>query len=584
MNWFLLKEIMLLDFLLMSYSLKKPRIRLLLGVAAFVALILGARLYMVQIVYGDALSQKADRQYSRPSSALFDRGSISFQTKDGERIDAATLHTGYTLAINPSVIVEPADIYNNLSFVLDVDEETFFKRVEKSDDPYEELAKKLPKEDANRIEELDLEGVSLYKDRWRFYPGKKMAAQTLGFMSWRGDDYVGQYGLERQYEDVLNRDGGKVYANFFVEIFSGIGEVLEGKEQQGSLVTTIEPTVQVFVEKELEKVRSKWNSDLVGAVVMDPRTGAIRSMSLNPTFDLNLFNEVDDVSLFNNPLVESVYEMGSIVKPLTMAIGLDQKVITSETTYEDRGQLNFDGYTIYNYDKKGRGVVPMQEILNQSLNTGVSFIVSKVGTKEFSNYMKRLIGEKTEIDLPNEVSPLVSNLDSPRDIEYMTASYGQGIAITPMAITRALATLGNGGKLVTPHVVEAIDYEIGVTKDISPIEKRQVFSEETSEEISRMLVNVVDEALLGGTVSLPNHSIAAKTGTAQIADPNGGGYYEDRYLHSFFGYFPAFDPEFIVFLYNVEPKGAQYASETLTDPFINIARFIINYYEVPPDR
>lgn len=568
----------------MNYSLKKSRIRFLLGAAIFVVVILVTRLYMVQIVYGVSLSQKADRQYLRPNSSLFDRGSISFRTKDGDKIDAATLHTGYTLSINPSIIKEPADVYNNLSFVLDIDEETFFKRVEKSDDPYEELAKRLSKEDSDKIEEIDLEGVSLYKDRWRFYPGGDLAAHTIGFMSWKGDEFRGQYGLERQYEDLLNRDSGKAYANFFIEIFSGIGEVLEGKEKQGSLITTIEPTVQVFVEKEIEQATKDWSSNLTGAIIMDPRTGAIRSMAITPSFDLNTFSEVKNPSVFSNALVENVYEMGSIIKPLTIAIGLDKNSITANTTYEDRGQLTSDGYTIYNHDKRARGIVSMQEVLNNSLNTGVSFVAGKVGNKEFSNYMKKLIGDKTEIDLPNEAAPLVSNLDSPRNIEHMTASFGQGIAITPMAITRALASLGNGGKLVTPHLVETIEYETGLTKDFTPTDIKQIFSEETSEEISRMLVKVVDDALVGGTVALPNHSIAAKTGTAQIANPNGGGYYDDRYLHSFFGYFPAFDPQFIVFLYTVEPKGAPYASQTLTTPFMNIARFIINYYEIPPDR
>jgi cell division protein FtsI/penicillin-binding protein 2 len=179
---------------------------------------------------------------------------------------------------------------------------------------------------------------------------------------------------------------------------------------------------------------------------------------------------------------------------------------------------------------------------------------------------------------------LISNLQNNRDIEFVSASYGQGIAVSPISITRALAALGNGGFMVTPHVVKEIRYDDGKVKDLTPKQGERIFSEQTSEEISRMLTKVVDDALAGGNVALPNHSIAAKTGTAQIAIKGGRGYYDDRYLHSFFGYFPSYHPKFIVFLYHTEPVGAQYSSQTLTEPFMDIAKFLINYYEIPPDR
>jgi cell division protein FtsI/penicillin-binding protein 2 len=207
-----------------------------------------------------------------------------------------------------------------------------------------------------------------------------------------------------------------------------------------------------------------------------------------------------------------------------------------------------------------------------------------MGTSKFRDYFLGLqIGNKTGIDLPGETEGLVSNLHSPRKIEYATASYGQGIATTPIGTIRALASLASGGKVVTPHLARSIVYENGEVETIDPPEPKQVFSSETTETVSRMLVTVVDEALAGGNVALPHYTVAAKTGTAQMADPNGG-YYDDRYFHSFFGYFPAYDPRFIVLLYTVEPKGVRYASETLTDPFMDITSFLLNYYQVPPDR
>ena len=137
--------------------------------------------------------------------------------------------------------------------------------------------------------------------------------------------------------------------------------------------------------------------------------------------------------------------------------------------------------------------------------------------------------------------------------------------------------------MVTPHLVKQINYDDGTTREVQYPKGAQVWSEETSETVSRMLTVVVDEALRGGGVALPNHTISAKTGTAQISNPDGG-YYDDRYLHSFFGYFPSYDPKFIVLLYTVEPKGVEYASETLTTPFMDVTKFLINYYNIPPDR
>jgi cell division protein FtsI (penicillin-binding protein 3)/stage V sporulation protein D (sporulation-specific penicillin-binding protein) len=323
---------------------------------------------------------------------------------------------------------------------------------------------------------------------------------------------------------------------------------------------------------------------MTGAIIMDPNTGSIYAMNAVPTFDLNSRQDAT-IEEFRNPLVEDVYEMGSIIKPLTMAAGLDSGAITRSSSYYDAGFITLNDYTIKNFDGKGRGTVPMQEILNQSLNTGVSWIVTQMGKEKFRTYFTNYgLGEETGIDLPGEAQGLVENLQSPRDVEYATASFGQGIALTPVETIRALASLANGGKLVTPHLADRIEYDDGTIEKIAYPEPKQILKEETSEEISRMLSVVVDDALRGGNVALPNHSIGAKTGTAQMADSAGGGYYEDRYLHSFFGYFPAFEPRFIVFMYTVEPQNVRYASETLTDPFMEIARFLINYYSIPPDR
>jgi len=566
----------------------RGRIRLISYAIVVFAVLLVGRLYYVQIVHGETYAEQADHQYVRPSTELFDRGSIFFEDKDGRLIAAATVKSGFTITINPTKIIDPPELYRTLSAVTPISEASFLLRAGKKDDPYEEIAKQISEEEAKKIEALNEPGVSIYKERWRFYPGNALGAQTVGFVGYdeSGIHQAGQYGLERFYERTLSRETSNLYVNFFAEVFSGISNALsEDGAEAGNLVTTIEPSVQLFLERELKAIQNEWNSEKTGGIIIDPRTGEIYALGIAPSFNLNDFKSENGSAIFVNPLIESVYEMGSIIKPLTMAAGLDTGAVTATTTYHDKGFLELDGKKISNFDGKGRGVVSMQEVLNQSLNTGVAFVVTRIGSKQFAEYFRNYgLGEETGIDLPNEVHGLVDNLNSPRDVEYATASFGQGIAMTPIETVRALSALANGGVLVTPHVVKEIRYENGLSKNITYNDGKRVLKPETGQEITRMLVTVVDKALAGGTVKLPHYSVAAKTGTAQIAKEGERGYYDDRYLHSFFGYFPAYDPRFLVFLYTVEPKGVNFASQTLTNPFIDTVKFLINYYDLPPDR
>jgi cell division protein FtsI/penicillin-binding protein 2 len=562
------------------------RIRLLSIFVLIFALVLVGKLYHVQVVDGEELRDRADRQYVQSSYDYFNRGSIFFETKGGDLVPAATLKTGYILAIVPNQIENPQAIYNSLSAIVDIDRDDFFLKTAKKDDPYEEIERRVSLEDAAVIEASKLPGVRMYKERWRFYPGNSMAAQALGFMAFSGNDLAGRYGLERYYEDVLERDNDNVFVNFFAEIFSNIQDGLsKDSSLEGDVVTSIEPSVQAFLETELKKVNEKYSSQYSGGIIMDPANGEIIAMGISPNFDLNNFQTEDNPRIFSNFLVENVYEMGSIIKPLTVAAGIDSGAIKSSTTYYDTGTKTLNGRTFSNFDGKARGLVSMQEVLNQSLNVGAATVVEKMGKDNFAHYMLEFgLGEETGIDLPSETHGLVDNLKSPRDIEYATAAFGQGIALTPIGVVRALSTLGNGGFLVNPHIAKKINYKIGGSKKITPNPGKRVLKKETSEEITRMLVKVVDEALLGGSVKIPNYSIAAKTGTAQIVKEDNRGYYEDRFLHSFFVYFPAYNPKFLVFFYTIDPRGVRFASETLTHSFIDVTKFLINYYEIPPDR
>lgn len=561
------------------------RIRLISILFFIFALLLIGRLYLVQIIENDFYINKANRQYSSTSRNVFSRGTIFFQNKDNSLVSAATLKSGYIIAVNPEILKDPENVYKKINEILPIDHDVFIAKATKEKDPYEEIAVHVDLEVGKKIGDLKIPGLQIFKERWRFYPGGNTASHIVGIMGFKGDDYAGRYGLERQYESQLLRKDG-AFVNFFAQIFSDIKSATkDNPENEADIVITIEPTVQTSLQEVLSNISEKWSSDMTGGIIMNPSTGEIYAMEVMPTFDLNNPQVEKKVSIFSNPLVENVYEMGSVIKPLTLAAGIDAGVITADSTYYDPGFIIVNNQKISNFDGKKRGIVGMQDVLSQSLNVGVAHVQKLLGNKRFTDYMYNFgLNEKTGIDLPNEGRNLVDNLKSPRDIEHVTASFGQGIALTPITTIRALATIANGGNLVTPHLVKQINYKIGISKDIPVGVSRRVLKRETTEEITRMLVHSVDKVLLDGTLKIVNHSVAAKTGTAEMAEDNGKGYKENQFLHSFIGYFPAYNPKFIIFLYTINPQGARYGSETLSKPFSDIVKFLINYYEVPPDR
>ncbi|MBP6860528.1 MAG: penicillin-binding protein 2 [Candidatus Pacebacteria bacterium] len=564
----------------------RSRLRLVFFILAAFALLLIVRLYFVQILKGEEYALRAERQFANANSQLYDRGTIYFTRKDGTLISAATLTTGFIVALNPKVLEDPEAAYALVAGHVEVDREDFMRKAAKLDDPYEVIVEEVPEEAGAAIAEAEMDGVLVIRSRWRTYPAANAAAQTIGFIGHdESDAVVGRYGLERYYEDSLSRQGSGLFGNFFAELFANVGDVVADARdaRAGDLVTSIEPVVLQKLDEMLIDINTRYSSAETGGIIMDPKTGEIIALDVVPSFDPNDFKDAD-ASVFGNPLVEKRYEFGSIVKALTMASGIDSGVITPGTYYNDQGCMTLNTKTFCNFDLKARGSVPMQEVLSQSLNMGAAFIAGELGHGRMKDYFTRLgMDTETGIDLPVEIRGTLANLSVDRDINFATASFGQGIAQTPMEMIRALGVLANDGMIVTPHLVTAVKLESGIEKELSWGSPQPVMKSASTATVSAMLAHVVDTALLNGDASIPEMSVAAKTGTAQIANPEGG-YYADKYFHSFFGYFPAYEPRFIILLYTREPKGVQYASETLTSSFIELTKFLANYYAVPPDR
>lgn len=561
--------------------------RFVLVLWLFFGMILVGRAFYIQVLKHTHYTELASNQYISSTPVNFDRGTIYFTNSKSTPVPVAQLRTSYRIAIDPTQISDKDALYEKMSAYIPVDKKVFMEKANKKNDSYEEIAKDISNDIVAQLRSKKLKGVSYVKDNKRAYTQDMIGAKVIGFVGNDGSRIKGQYGLERYYDDVLTRNSSDKNINFFAELFTDIEKtiVTNTDKREGDIVLTIDAEAERILHATLVETKATWKSDVIGGIIMDAKTGAIIAMDGLPTYNPNEFQNVKDPNSFMNQAVSGVYEMGSIIKPITMAAALDAEAVTEDTTYTDTGFRDLNGYKVRNFDGKPRGPnTHMQTILDKSLNIGIVFLVEQLGYKRFQSYFKKFgIGEETGIDLPGEASGLTKNLDSKVFVDSATAGFGQGIAITPIQTIRALAVLGNGGKLVTPHVVDSIIYQNGDVQKIVSEADEQVISATTSEKISRMLVHVVDTALKDGKYKMDHYSIAAKTGTAQMVEP-GKGYYEDRYLHSFFGYFPAYEPKYIIFLFHTYPKGAEYASATLTDPFFKLVKFLISYYEIPPDR
>jgi len=565
----------------------RSRIRIVLASIAFIALLVFVRLYFVQIVHGDDYTQKADRQFASGGSGLFDRGSIYFTDKNKTIISAATLATGFLVAINPQTLMNPENVYTILAAHASttISHDAFLLAAAKKTQVYIEVAHHVSVADGQALSALEIPGVQILRERWRYYPGDSLASQAIGIVSYgSGDALIGQTGLEAEYDGTLARSSDSLYKNFFAELFSNVGNLLVSAKntREGNVVTTIEPQVQIRLEHDLVLVNQKYSSKESGGIIMDPTTGAIIAFASYPSYDGNNRQNVDP-TLLGSPLVEDTHEFGSIMKPLTMAAALDAGVITPNTTYTDTGCITVNTRKICNWDLKAHGVIKMEQIIIQSLNVGASWVATQLGQDKFRAYFTTLFGEKTNIDLPSEGHALLSNLGTTQQVNFDNMSFGQGIAMTPVQMIRALGALANGGAMVRPHLVSAIRLDSGVVREPDWSQKTSVFSPDAVRETAQMMTAGFDEKLDGGKAKIPTMSVAVKTGTAQLTDGHGG-YYSDRYFHSIVGFFPSYSPRFIILLYTNDPKNVQYASETLDGTFLDLTHFLVDYYQIPPDR
>ncbi len=540
------------------------------------------RFYFLQVREHEKYVALAEAQYKIKRKLVSRRGEIFFQ--EGTKLVPAAVNKNMpTLYIDPTEIKNKEETVGLLTDILHLDEQFVRQKVNKINDPYEVLKKKLSEEEVKRVKQASLPGVYLQNKEWRYYPGKTLAAQTLGFLGYKGNELVGRYGVEQYFDSLLRGRAGFLEEDKDARgKWMAIGNKIFNPSYDGAdLILTINPTIQFKVEKVLEAAVKKHKADGAKAIVVDPRTGRIMAMAAWPTFDPNEYYRAE-TKLFKNPNVSDAYEPGSVFKILTMAAGLDAGRVTPETVYTDTGVVEVGGFTIKNSDGKAHGQQTMTQVIEKSLNTGAIFVEKRLGNKLFADYIKAFgFGKKTGIELPAEVSGNITHLHSKGDTEYYTASYGQGVTVTPLQLVMAYSALANGGVLMKPIIVDRIEKNGQLLKERKPQLVRQVVSAESAKQAALMLEANVKKGH-GKLAGVPGYRIAGKTGTAQIPDLQNGGYLEGVTEATFAGFAPVENPVFAMVVIIDHPRDVEWAAATAAPAFGEISRFLLSYFSQKP--
>ncbi|MFH1656608.1 MAG: penicillin-binding protein 2 [Candidatus Nealsonbacteria bacterium] len=533
----------------------------------FGAAILG-RLIFIQIIQYDLYKALAQGQQKTFESTKGDRGKIFFR---GGEILATNTKRKYVF-VSPSEIKEKEKIAEELSQILNIDKDELLKKIEK-DNLFEEIKIDLSEKEYNDLKDIELNGVYVSESIAREYPQKSLGGHIVGFL---GGEDEGQYGIEGYYDDYLR---GK---ESFKEIERGFGKYFFGNDEESNegkdIFLTIDYNIQFMAEKLLKKAKQDLDIESGQIIVIDPNSGSIMALADYPGFNPNEYSEVEDLEVFQNSAIQKLFEPGSVFKPMTMASALDQGKITPETTYYDKGTVKAGGSSIFNYDERSYGQQTMTGVLEKSINTGVVFAERQLGNELFLKYLNNFgFFQKTGIDLQGEIFSENEEFKKGYEINFITASFGQGIEITPIQLVRAFSSIANGGKLIDPHVNKNFIQDDIASDNI-------VISKKTSSDLTAMLVSVVENGF-AKKAGIPGYYIAGKTGTAQVAlsalgiSKKG---YSNKTWQSFIGFAPAFNAKFLILVKLDNPK-ANTAEYSALPIFRELAKYTIDYLEIPPD-
>jgi cell division protein FtsI/penicillin-binding protein 2 len=587
-----------------NVSIDKNRLRFLQILFAIIFVSIFIFLFKLQVLYNETVSNammKEDVNVSYKTTAQ--RGNIYFTDKSNTLIPVAINKSYKTIAVDPKTLQRDKDVEiaaELLSPILNISIDDLLKIFNKPDSQYEVLVKKTDDDQLiSKIKAISvkdekgkpksIKGISVQEEFERYYPFQDLACHLIGFVAKndQSDEKIGVYGLEKYYDDAL--DGAEGLFRGYKDAAGRLIRSLASQEKMpingDSLITTIDKNIQYQADQEIKSLVESRRAESGSILVMDPISGKMLAMAGYPNFNLNEFFNVKDYSIYRNLSVEAPLEMGSVMKVITMSAAIDTGAVTPKTTYYDKGYETINKRTIRNFQNEVWHTATMTKVLEKSINTGAIFAEQQTGHKIFYDYLTKFkFNDITGIDLPNEQKGNLKNLEKKdsQDVDYATASYGHGILTTPIAVLRGYAAVANGGFLINPYIVETTKSPDGVYGAVNrqEIVQDRVIKTETAKTITNMMVSVVEHGY-GSNAKVKGYTMAGKTGTADIAV---GGKYTSDTIQSFGGFFPAYKPKVVMLVMLNKPAIGAAASTSVTYGFHDMAKFIIDYYNIAPDE
>lgn len=552
---------------------------ILLSFLLILALIL-SRLFYWQVVRAQELSAIGQSQYDQQITSPAQRGEI--KTSDGFTIAANKL--AYLVYANPKVVKDKDSESDALGKLLDIKSATISALLSENKF-WVPLKSSISNNIKEKIDAQHLPGVGFEEETVRFYPEASMAANMLGFVGKdeNGND-KGYFGLEGYYDRQLSGKNG-----ISIVVHDAAGHPILAKMNDSTikvdgrdLLLNIDRRIQFMLDEELKKGIALYGAKSGMAAIMDPKTGGILAMSSFPTFDPAHYQDYPE-NLYANPFITSTYEPGSTFKPLIMAAAMNEGLVQPNTPCTIcSGPVQLGGYAIHTWDDHYFPNTTMNDVIVHSDNTGMVFVGEKLGLDKMIDYLQKYgVGNPTGIDLQGEEAPEIHAKEQWYPIDLATATFGQGITVTPIELLDAISSIANNGKRMEPHIVAAVQTPDGQTISIPPKVIDQPISATTAQVMTQIMVNAVNNGE-AKFARLKGYDIAGKTGTAQI--PVAGHYDPSKTIASFVGFAPANDPKFVMLVVLNQPSASIYGAETAAPIFFAVAKDILMYYGIPPSE